>query len=80
MPPKGWKKPVAPDVTVRGPVAAVVQEMPTPTFVADAAVAVYRDPAGAPRGQAISEGRDNFAAVTAEAHKTVALAMGGGHG
>ncbi len=67
MPPKGWKKPqiVEPmtDLTeapeTPEPVVMVATEP-----VEDAAARLYRDHSGAPRGQSISEGRDNFAAIT----------------
>ena len=40
----------------------------------DAGAGLYRDKSGPARGVPLSEGRDNFSAVTHEAHKTVALA------
>ena len=45
-----------------------------PPMVEDAAVRVYADRSGPARLGVLSEGKDNFAAITAEAHKTVALA------
>ena len=65
MPPKGSKKPPV--------VAAVVPVVIAP----DAAAGLYRDKSGPARGLPMSEGKDNFGAVTAEAHKTVALANAG---
>ena len=41
----------------------------------DAGASLYKDKSGAARGVPLSEGRDNFGAVTAEAHKTVKLAQ-----
>lgn len=40
----------------------------------DAAASLYTDRAGPARIGVLSEGKDNFGAITAEAHKTVALA------
>ena len=45
-----------------------------PVIAPDAAAGLYRDKSGPARGVPMSEGKDNFGAVTAEAHKTVALA------
>lgn len=37
----------------------------------DAGAALYRDRSGPPRGKMLSEGRDNFGAITAEARRSV---------
>ena len=51
-----------------------IAEPPTAEQVPDAGAGLYRDRSGAARGTPLSEGRDNFAAVTSEALKTVQLA------
>lgn len=40
----------------------------------DVGASLYKDRSGPHRGQGLSEGKDNFGAITHEAHKTVALA------
>ena len=51
-----------------------IAESPARVQEPDAGVVVYRDRAGPARGVPLSEGRDNFSAITAEAIKTVQLA------
>ena len=69
MPPKGWKKEQV--VSEEQPGAVVA---PAIVPVLDAGAGLYRDKSGPVRGVPLSEGRDNFSAVTHEAHKTVQLA------
>lgn len=52
---------------------AKTPKIEAPTMPADSGAAVYRDRAGLKLGGGPSEGACNFAAVTAEARKTVAL-------
>lgn len=54
-------------------------EPPTAPQAPDAGASLYRDKSGPARGVPLSEGKDNFAAVTSEARKTVQLAEAESH-
>lgn len=51
--------------------AVVAEAVVAPVAVQDASAALYKDRCGPRLGNGLTEGRDNFAAVTAEARKVL---------